>query len=96
MIELTAPLESGAIADDPSSGHLVRTAASSSPTVDGDDWTRRVTYEQTKEVQQVAATPLSLNKNLTGSVPDNKRKSHGSDEDTSVRSPAPFDLRRTR
>jgi len=89
MIELTAPLESGAIADDPSSGHLVRTAASSSPTVDGDDWTRRVTYEQTKEVQQVAATPLSLNKNLTGSVPDNKRKSHGSDEDTSVRVPPP-------
>jgi hypothetical protein len=86
MSELSASLESGAIADELSSGHLVR-AAASSPTVDSDDWARRVTNEQTKEVEQVAATPLSLNKNLTGCVPDNNRKSHGSDEGTSATVP---------
>ena len=88
MIELTASLESGADVER-SPGHPVAAAAPYEPTVGSNDWIRRVTNEQTKDVQQVAVTPSFLNNNLTGSVLDDNKKSSGLDEDASTTVPPP-------
>jgi hypothetical protein len=88
MIELTASLESGANVEH-SSGHPVTAAASCPPTVDNNDWIRRETNEQTKDAQQVAVTPLSLNKIFTVSLLHNNGKSNASDENTSARVRSP-------
>jgi uncharacterized glyoxalase superfamily metalloenzyme YdcJ len=79
MIELTALLESGV---EHSPGHPVAAEASYQPTVDSNDWIRRVTNEQTNGVQQVVVTSSFLNNNLTSSVLDDNRKSSGLDENT--------------
>jgi hypothetical protein len=79
MTELTASLESGVVVQE-SSRHTVATA-----TVEDEDWARRVTNEQAKEAEQVAATHLSLNKNLSCST----RESHWSDEGASAAASPP-------